>query len=101
MIQATVEIADTAEKVVSELLTTPMFPTRRYGVAHGDDSSWSKEPLPNNSQCPYQLSTPKPDGSLGYLPCRKSDVLPNEKPGLNYSMASRYTQAGVRSFSHS
>lgn len=91
-VETAVDLADSAEGKVSDLIITPMFPVKRRDIGQGGDTTWSAEALPNNPRYQHPLSAPKPDYHYGYPAGQKSNWKYEENAVVDHPVARPYAQ---------
>jgi hypothetical protein len=92
VVDMAVDLLDSAEGKVSDLLETKPFPMRRRGIVEGRNVQWSTDALPSNPKYPHQLSAPKPDRHYGYPLGHKSEWTDEEMAVVDHRTAQPYTQ---------
>lgn len=72
VLQSIMEVWDTPEPTMSDIIAPPLFPLSAAGLAQGRDILWSTKPLPRQSAYPYALPAPQTDRHLGFPTTLKS-----------------------------
>ena len=83
---------DMAERMVSDIIETPLFPLDAPGIAEGRDTIWSIEPLPRSLDYPYALPAPKTDRHFGFPPSLSSDWTREELAAADHAKVRQYSQ---------
>ncbi|KAI4115572.1 MAG: hypothetical protein LQ338_007838 [Usnochroma carphineum] len=91
-VNTAVDIADSAEGNIYDLIGTAMFPVKRRDVGRGGNTPWSTDPLPRNSRYPQPLAAPKPDVHIGYPTDMKSTWTVKENAVTDHRVARPYTR---------
>lgn len=71
-VEVTVEITDSSENNVCDLITTATLPIKRPDVERGGNTLWYADGLPRKADYPFPLAMPKPDIHCGYPVDQKS-----------------------------
>jgi hypothetical protein len=91
IIQSVEDIWHSAEPLVSDIITPPLFPRVAPGIKQGRDTMWSTKPLPRSPDYPYGLPAPKTDHHFGFPTSVTSDWTRQELAAADHP--------GVRAFS--
>ena len=86
------DLQSDGEGMVSELIGTKAFPTKRHGIKEGRNIRWTIDALPFIPQYPHRLSAPKPDRHYGYPLGHMSDWTDGEKDVVEHLMVQAYSQ---------
>ena len=91
-VQTTVDIADSPEGNVYDLINTATLPVKRSDVGRGGNTPWATEGLPRNKDYEYPLATAKADVHCGYVTGQRSTWTARENTVIDYRAARRRTQ---------
>ena len=92
-VNTAVNIADSTEGNMYDLVGTAMFPVKRYDVGRGSNTLWSTEALPRKPEYPYRgLATPKPDVHIGYPTAVQTTWTLKENAVVDHPAARPYAQ---------
>lgn len=92
IIQQIEKIWDKAEPMVSDIITTPLFPLDASGIAEGRDIFWSTKPMSRSSDYPYTLPAPKTDRHFGFPSSLDSGWTREELATADHSKVRPYSQ---------
>ncbi|KAL8799653.1 MAG: hypothetical protein Q9182_005723 [Xanthomendoza sp. 2 TL-2023] len=91
-IEVAVDIADSPENNVYDLIATATFPIKRPDIGRGGNTPWYTDGLPRKTSYLFPLATPKPDIHCGYQVNQKSTWSTQENSVIDHQAASRLTQ---------
>ena len=91
-VQTAVDIADSPEGDVYDLINTAMLPIKRSDVGRGGNTPWATEGLPRNEEYEYPLATAKADSHCGYPTGQRSTWTAKENTVIDHRVARRLTQ---------
>ncbi|KAL8678384.1 MAG: hypothetical protein Q9186_005252 [Xanthomendoza sp. 1 TL-2023] len=91
-VEVAVDIADSSENNVYDLITTATLPIKRSDVGRGGSTLWYTDGLPRRADYPFPLATPKPDIHCGYPVDQKSTWTIQENTVIDHHAARRLTQ---------
>ncbi|KAL8727594.1 MAG: hypothetical protein Q9166_005944 [cf. Caloplaca sp. 2 TL-2023] len=91
-IQTAVNIADSAEGNIFDLVGTAMFPVKRFDIGRGGNTPWSTDAVPKTPQYSNSLATPKPDVHIGYPTDMQTTWTSKENAVVDHRAATPYTR---------
>ncbi|KAL8733754.1 MAG: hypothetical protein Q9166_001948 [cf. Caloplaca sp. 2 TL-2023] len=91
-VKTAVEIADSPEGNVYDLINTALLPIKRSEVGRGGNTPWYSDGLPRNKAYEFPLAAPKPDVHCGYVTGQRSTWKVEENTVIDHQRARRLTQ---------
>lgn len=87
-----INIADSAEGNIYDLIGTAMFPVKRFDIGRGGNTPWSTDAIPRSTQYSNSLATPKPDVHIGYPTDMQTTWTSKENAVVDHRVATPYTR---------
>ena len=91
-VQTALNIADSAEGNVYDLVNTATLPIKRSDVGRGGNTPWATEGLPRNEEYGIPLAAAKADSHCGYPIDQRSTWTAKENAVIDHRVARRLTQ---------